>query len=283
MMIGPVVCVSSWEELAALAADHPGSPAIVDPDLNGIGAPSPPGLAERLRSLHYSPWPIIEYPCTDVQMLSATDEMAISTTRVKQCDVGDIRALELAILQNIDAQRVRQLLARVEERTPAGASRILRLFFRRAIEPHRVRDLSADFGVTERTLLRWCRQLGLPPPKRLSSLARVFTVARLLHWSKRPLSSVALALGFSNDANCHRLLRRILGSSMSRDMTRSDMNRIEEGILRELSYASPTEPIDCAMPASRRRSPKASDVYYPGSRGRRNSTVLKGLPGLRSY
>ena len=44
-----------------------------------------------------------------------------------------------------------------------------------------------------------------------------------------------------------------------------------------LSKASPTEPIDCAMPASRQRFPKASDVYCLGSSGRRNSTVLKGF------
>ncbi|MDE2805406.1 MAG: helix-turn-helix domain-containing protein [Gemmatimonadota bacterium] len=88
--------------------------------------------------------------------------------------------------------------------------------------------------MTERTLQRRCHRLGIACPKNLSALARVFAVARLLHWSKRPLSSVALALGFSNDANCYRLLRRILGSTLSRDMTTDDMDRVEEVILREI-------------------------------------------------
>ena len=225
---------SSWGELGALTSEHPGSPAIVDPDLNGIGVTLGPGRgAKRLGCAHDAP-PVIEYPCRDIRTLSPTDGMAVSATRVRQCDVGDVRALELAILQNIDAQRIHQLLARAEERAPAAASLIFRCSFRRAAEPYRVHDLAADLGVTARTLQRRCGHLGIPSPKKLSALARAFTVARLLHWSKRPLSSVALALGFSNDANCHRLLRRILGSSLSRNMTGNDMDRVEDIIMREL-------------------------------------------------
>ena len=44
-----------------------------------------------------------------------------------------------------------------------------------------------------------------------------------------------------------------------------------------LSYASPTEPIEGRTPTSLQRSPNAIDVYSLGSRGRRNSTVLKGF------
>ena len=232
-MIGPIVFASSWDELGTLAAEHPGSPAIVDPDLNGNGTASPAEGDQRPRRPDYAP-PLIAYPCSDVQTRSVPDERAVSATRVKQCDIGDIRALELAVLQNIDAQRVHRLLGRAEERTLHDASRILRVFFRRAVEPFRVGEVAAVFGVTERSLQRWCRQLRIPSPKKLSSLARVFTVARLLYWSKRPLSAVALALGFSNDSNCHRLLVRIQGSSLSRDMTRNDMRRVEEIILREM-------------------------------------------------
>ena len=230
-MIGPVVIASNWEELGSLAAAHPGSPAIVDPDLIGISAPSAPRRDERSGVPQHAP-PLIEYPCSDAQMQSTGDEMAAAATRVKQCDTGDIRALELAILQNIDAERVHRLLARAEARTPPAASPVLRLLFRRAVGPCLVADLAADFGVTERTLQRRCRRLGIAFPKALLALARVFAVARLLHWSKRPLSAVAFALGFSNDANCYRLLRRVLGNTLSRDITSDDMDRVEEVILR---------------------------------------------------
>ena len=232
-MIGPVVFASSWDELGTLAAEHPGSPAIVDPDLGCFGAPSDPEGDESSHHPDYAA-PLIAYPCSDVQMRSAPDEGAVAATRVTGCDVDDVRALELAVLQNIDVQRVHRLLARAEERTPADASPIFRVFFRRAVEPCRVGDLAADLGATERSLQRRCRRLAIASPKRLSALARVFTVARLLNWSKRPLSTVALALGFSNDANCYRLLRRVLGSTLSRDMTRNDMDRVEDIVLREM-------------------------------------------------
>ena len=46
---------------------------------------------------------------------------------MKNGDIGDVRALELAILRNIDLPRVHRLLARVKEQTPARASLVVRL------------------------------------------------------------------------------------------------------------------------------------------------------------
>ena len=166
--------------------------------------------------------------------------MAVGAVQMKHGDMGDVRALELAILQNIDLLRVHRLLARVEKQAPEGTTRILRLLLRRAMEPCRVGELAAGLGFTERTLQRRCRHLDIPSPKKLFSLARVFTVARLLHWSRQPLSSVAIALDFSDAANCHRLLGRTLGGSPSRDMTRSDMDRVEDTILGGLAASGTT-------------------------------------------
>src|SRR3954467_2810530 len=45
---------------------------------------------------------------------------------------------------------------------------------------------------------------------------------------------------------------------------------------RALSYASPTEPIEGRTPASLQRLPKANEVYWAESNGRRN-TWRKGL------
>jgi hypothetical protein len=43
-----------------------------------------------------------------------------------------------------------------------------------------------------------------------------------------------------------------------------------------LSQQSPTDPIDGRMPASLHRLPNSIDVYWPGSRGRRNTGFLIG-------
>lgn len=232
-IVGPVVFASSWQELVSLAAQHPGSPAIVDPHLNRADASLVTAPAKLLIRPCFEP-PIIEYPCSHVQKRSTKTELAVAAVRMKKGDFGDVRALELAVLQNIDLTRVLRLLTRVKEQTPAGTSRIVGLFFQRATEPCRIGELAAELGCVERTLQRKCRKLGIPSPSKLRALARVFIVTRLLHWSRQPLSSVALALGFSDDANCHRLLRQTLGGSPSRDMTLGEMHRVEEVILSAL-------------------------------------------------
>ena len=207
---------ANWQELESLATKYPGSPAIVDPDLKRIAAPAWTGTAEAWVRRIVTP-PTIEYPRCDVR------------------DTDDIRALELAVLQNIDLRRVHRLLARVEEQAPAGTRGIIRLFFQRAVQPYRVGELAAGLGVTERTMQRRCRRMGLPAPKKLFSLARAFAVARVLHWSRQPLRSVAFALGFSDDANCHRLLGRVLGSSLSRDTHRNEMVSVDQLIAARLT------------------------------------------------
>lgn len=214
-ILGPVVFVADWPELESLAAQHSGSPAIVDPDLNHFTAPAWTATTETGARRIGIP-PTIEYPGCDTR------------------DTDDIRALELAVLQNIDLRRLHRLLARVEEQVPAGTCRIIRLFFQRAVQPCRIGELAEALRVTERTLQRRCRCMGLPTPKKLFSLARAFAVARVLHWSGQPLRSVAFALGFSDDANCHRLLGRVLGSSPSREAHRSEMDRVDDVIARGL-------------------------------------------------
>lgn len=202
----------------------------------------------RLKRIHPIPWngtaephgspisapPTIEYPCSDIQIRPTDWLRGFATPRVKHGNSDDIRALELAILRNIDLRRLHHLIGRVEEQAPPGTSRTIRQFFERAVEPCRVDELAADLGVTERTLQRRCRSKGLPAPHRLFSLARVFTVTRIVQWSAQPLRSVAFALGFSDNANCHRLLRRVLGSSLSRYMKPSEMESVEDVIVSEV-------------------------------------------------
>lgn len=202
---------ASWRELESLTAQYPGSPAIVDPDLTRIPAPAWTRIADA-RARHIVAAPTIEYPGCDIS------------------DTDDIRALELAVLQHIDPWRLHRLLARVDEQTSAGTCRVIRLFLHRAVQPCRIGELAEGLGVTERTLQRRCRCMGLPAPKKLFSLARAFAVTRILQWSRQPLRSVAFALGFSDDANCHRLLRRVLGSSPPREANRNEMDRADQVI-----------------------------------------------------
>ena len=168
-------------------------------------------------------------------MWSAENEMAVAAVRSNHSDEGEeARAVELAILRSIDARRVHQLLTRVEMATSHAAYRIFRHFVHRAVEPCTVGELAADFGITEWTLQRRCRSLVIPPPTKLFSLARVFTVKRLLQWSHQSWNSVATALGFSDRANCRRLVRRTLGKGPSHSMARGESDPVEAVIFRAL-------------------------------------------------
>lgn len=218
-ILGPVAYAANWQELESLAAQYPGSPAVVDPDLKRIPAPAWTRAGDAGACRIVTP-PTIEYPGCDIR------------------DTDDIRALELAVLQHIDLRRLHRLLARVEEQAPAGTYRIIRLFFHRAVQPYRIEELAEGLGVTERTLQRRCRSIGLPAPKKLFSLARAFAVTRILHWSRQPLRSVAFTLGFSDDANCHRLLGRVLGRSPPREANRNEMDRVDQIIAGGLLASS---------------------------------------------
>lgn len=233
-VIGPVVFAASWQELGVLAERYPGSPALVDPDLTRAAASSSAGAASAfLRSL--SAPPLIAYPSPDSQTWSAENEIAAAAVPSNHSDEGEeARAVELAILQSIDARRVHQLLTRVQMATSHATYRVFRRFIHRAVEPCTVGELAADFGITEWTLQRRCRRLGIPPPAKLFCLGRVFTVNRLLLWSHQSLNSVAIALGFSDRANCRRLVRRTLGRTPSHYMARGESEPVEDVIFRVL-------------------------------------------------
>ena len=183
--------------------------------------------------------PLIEYPSLDSQVWQAENEMGVAAVCLHGSDEGeDARAVELAILQSIDGRRVNMLLARFEKTISSGAHGILRRFIHRAVEPCTVGELAADLGLTEWTLQRRCRHLGIPPPKKLFCLARVFAVMRLLQWSHQSLSSVATALGFSDRANCRRLVCRTLRRAPSHYMALVEADPVDEAIVRNLGVCA---------------------------------------------
>ena len=108
-------------------------------------------------------------------------------------------------------------------------------FFQRAVEPCRVGRLGRrawlrGTHLAASIVLTW----GSPLP---GSCGRWHALSPSLGSSTgvdSPLRTVALALGFLDDANCHRLLRQTLGGSPSRDMPLGEMHRVEEAILAAL-------------------------------------------------
>ena len=127
----------------------------------------------------------------------------------------DFDAIDAVVLRSIDAQRVHRLREEAKRTADPAAFEMLDHSLDLATGPCTVPDLAARVGRTRRTLEGRCVGLGIPSPKRLIALARIFTVHRLAEWSDQPFSAVARALGFLDRSNYRRLVRGVLGCAPS--------------------------------------------------------------------
>jgi AraC-like DNA-binding protein len=83
------------------------------------------------------------------------------------------------------------------------------------VEGRQGHDLARALHVSSRTLSRWCRRAGLPPPKRLLAWMRAMLAAELLDDPGRTVSDVALACGYAADASLRQALRVLVGRTPS--------------------------------------------------------------------
>lgn len=233
-MIGPVVFAASWRELAELGGRHPGSPALVDPDFRGTGdllAGRFDGLNSSLRSTT----PLIHYAANS-RGKPAPAVSGVSFAGRLHPEVDDqFDIIDATILRCIDVQRVRCLVERLRQEADPLAHDVFQHALNLSPGCSRVAAFSAALGLNERTLQRRCAANGMPPPKTLLSLARVYAVERLAEWSGQPSGGVALALGFSHRANYRRAARRLFGHIPSVIRRRGGTRYVEEVIVRILT------------------------------------------------
>ncbi|MXX33627.1 MAG: AraC family transcriptional regulator [Gemmatimonadetes bacterium] len=211
-IIGPVAFADSWDTLGGLAAQHPGSPALVD-TFHDNGSPDAPGPRAAWNG-QLSRIPVIWYarpdPCRDRQLTETGITVAAHLLPGVDDELG---AINTAILSSIDARCVRRLRDRIRRAAQPDAIEILGYALDLATGPCSVSDIARRSHRTERTLQRRCTIMGIPSPKRLLSLVRIFTVQRLAEWSGQPYGTVAVALGFSDRSNYRRLVRGVFGQT----------------------------------------------------------------------
>ena len=210
-IIGPVTYVNDWRELGTLAAHHPGSPALVDTFLSPNGDPRT-ARSDWCRSGRLARTPVICYGTIDAREERQLNRNGITFTACLSPGVNDDpRAIDAAILKSIDAQCVRRLRLRIERTAHPDTAEIVGCALDLSTGKCTVSDIARRIKRTARTLQRRCSLLGIPSPKRLLSLARIFTVQRLAEWSGQPYGAVAVALGFSDRSNYRRLVRGVFG------------------------------------------------------------------------
>lgn len=233
-VVGPVVFVGSWQELAELGDRHPGSPALVDP---GFGDLDDPGVTPSIWASVYS-WsstPLIHYARRRSESAPVTDVGHPYTAFLRAGADDDLSTIDETILRCIDVRRVRLLLERLRRCADPFTHRIFHHAVNLAIGSAPVPVVAASLGFEERTLQRHSIARGIPRPHAIISLARIFTVERLAEWSGKPSGSIALSLGFTAKSNYRRLTRRQLGLSPTGIQEHGGAEYMEEVIVRRLA------------------------------------------------
>ncbi len=235
-IIGPVVFASGWQELRDLTRRHPGSPAFVDPYFGGRRDPF---AGERdYSSDDWAPVPLICYARMDARQRQRLEQTAIPfTVRLRPGANQLYSSIDAAILRSIDAQGRARLLGRIRRTARRETHVLFASALESAIEPCSVVDFARRLRLTVRTLQRRCSNLGIPSPKHLLSLARVFTVERLADWSRQPSGAVAMSLGFSDRSNYRRLVRQVLGGVPGQIRVQGGMEHIEDVVVEGLARA----------------------------------------------
>jgi AraC-like DNA-binding protein len=202
-----------WEALhAAIAAAPPSALLVVDPYAgDGSGELSP-----QLRSLLW------EFPSSTVLVamelrrgcshdIRTLGEWGVSDViGIGEEDTPDGIALRLRAAQGRPLQN---LLQRSLPPTVSARARTLLMSAAEIVaNGGRGRDLARALHLSERSVLRWSRRAGLPPPRRLMAWMRVLLAASLLDDPGRTVLSVAHACGYASDSSLRRAMQDFLGT-----------------------------------------------------------------------
>jgi AraC-like DNA-binding protein len=210
---GRVWTLPDWDALErAMARVPPTAVVIVDPYAGSPGEPSP-----RLHAL------LGGLPsATVVAALPVTPRTAPHLELLARWGVADVVELgredTAAALRRrlrlVQGRLVTRLLERALPRTtPTRTRALLAVAADTAAVAGGSAELAQALGVTERTVLRWCRRADLPQPRRLMAWLRILLAADMLDDAARTLAAVAHACGYSSDTALRNALRTFLGAA----------------------------------------------------------------------
>ncbi|HEX5520620.1 MAG TPA: helix-turn-helix domain-containing protein [Longimicrobiaceae bacterium] len=209
--------VADWESLVeAVETTPPAALIVVDPYARANGNKV---LSPLLRTL------LAQFPSLAVVAALEVTPSRFEDVRVLgQWGVVQVIALDhddtqQAVARRLRAARGRPLQALLEQTLPADASGRARAIIEAAADIVAVgghgRDLARELFLSRRTLLRWCKRAGLPPPRTLLAWMRVLQAAELLDDPGRSVLSVAHICGYSSDSGLRRITQKFLGASPS--------------------------------------------------------------------
>lgn len=204
---------NDWTELERLVDQFPGSPTFVDPRrCSNAGSTDSLVAFQRRRPF----CPLILYATLDAVERKCLEGTGVAFVGALAPGVDDqLARIGAMALRSASHHQVRALSRDLKRAAPAAAHALLDCVLHETVGRCPVDNLASRLGISVPTLRRRCVAHGLPSPRRLAALARLFHVERLAGWSGRRSGRVALALGYSNYANYARSVRHELGCRQS--------------------------------------------------------------------
>ena len=205
--------VSDWDSLElTLARVPPTAVVFVDPYAGSPAEPSP-RLHALLRDLR-SATVVAVLPVTPATMPHLEVLAGWGVAEVVELGREDTVPALRRRLRLVQARLVSRLLERALPRsTPTRTRALLAVAAGTAAGGGGSTELARALGVTERSVLRWCRRADLPQPRRLLAWLRILLAADMLDDAGRTLSAVAAACGYSSDTALRNALRTFLNAS----------------------------------------------------------------------
>lgn len=234
---------NGWEELReAVIAAPPSAIVLVDPY---AGAPAPrPGLTPELRTLLW------EFPsATVLAALDVGPGQARDLRTLGQWGVTDVVSLAeddthealFRRLRSVEGRSLQLLLQRTLPPMLSGRTRLLLMTAAEVVAAGaRARELARRLHLSERTVLRWSRRAGLPPPRRLLAWMRILLAASLLDDPGRSVLAVAHACGYASDSSLRRAMQDFLGAGPTALRREGAFGRASAAFLEELTRTRTT-------------------------------------------
>jgi AraC-like DNA-binding protein len=210
---GRVWTLPDWDALErAMERVPPTAVVIVDPYAGSPTEPSPrlQALLQGLPSATVvAALPVTAQTVPHLEMLARW-----GIADVVELGREDTAAALRRRLRLVQGRLVTRLLDRALPRTtPTRTRALLAVAADTAAVAGGSAELAAALGVTERTVLRWCRRADLPQPRRLMAWLRILLAADMLDDTGRTLASAARACGYSSDTALRNALRTFLDTS----------------------------------------------------------------------
>jgi AraC-like DNA-binding protein len=256
--------LDSWEVLLDEVRTAPASAVVVvDPYLHAEepGRPSIElaSLLNRFPSLTVT-------AALELRAGGAADVLRLGQWGVVQVIDLQEETTTIALGYRLVEARGRPLRALVERALPpytsAAARAILSAAAAIVADGGQGQDLARGLHITPRTLSRWCRKAGLPPPKRLLAWMRILLAAEFLDDPGRSVSAVALSCGYAADSSLRLALRRFTGMNPSELREQGAFAAASTAFLHALAEArAPKRRYRAASAPSRPKEPLRRRVH----------------------